>query len=122
MRTQEVSCSELALYEVELVSFVKETQDGQWQKFYKLYPNHPEQKFLVWGTTQLNKADPNAIHREATWNSRVNRNQIRAGAAILDCLVSAIIHIVMGSDHALWGCLLSGGVGVMVWKEDSPTS
>ncbi len=43
------------------------------------------------------------VHGGATWNSRVNRNQIRDGAAILDRLVPAIIHIMMGSGHALWG-------------------
>jgi len=34
----------LALYEEDLLGFVKETQDKQWQKFCKLYPNNPEQK------------------------------------------------------------------------------
>ncbi|MEJ1384731.1 MAG: HEPN domain-containing protein [Candidatus Sedimenticola sp. (ex Thyasira tokunagai)] len=43
------------------------------------------------------------FHGGTTWNSRVNRNQIRDGAAILGCLVPAIIHIMMGSDHVLWG-------------------
>ncbi|MES9884036.1 MAG: hypothetical protein ABW185_24580 [Sedimenticola sp.] len=55
----------------------------------------------------------------SAWSCRVNRNQICAGAAILDCLVSAIIHIMMGSDHAFFfggGALLSGGEGMMVWK------
>jgi type I restriction enzyme, R subunit len=30
---------ELALYEEDLLGFVKETQDAQWRKFSKLYPN-----------------------------------------------------------------------------------
>ncbi len=55
---------ELALYEEDLLGFVKETQDAQWQKFCKLYPNHPEQKFLERIATQLNKVDPNAPHKE----------------------------------------------------------
>ena len=55
---------ELALYEEDLLGFVKETQDGQWQKFCKLYPNSPEQKFLERVATQLNKADPNAANKE----------------------------------------------------------
>ncbi|MDX8396909.1 MAG: DEAD/DEAH box helicase family protein [Mariprofundaceae bacterium] len=55
---------ELALYEEDLLGFVKETQDVQWQKFCKLYPNNPEQKFLERVASQLDKADPNAAHKE----------------------------------------------------------
>lgn len=55
---------ELALYEEDLLGFVKETQDAQWQKFCKLYPNNAEQKFLERVAVQLNKADPNAAHKE----------------------------------------------------------
>lgn len=55
---------EMALYEEDLIGFVKETQDEQWQKFCKLYPNNPEQKLLERVANQLNKADPNAAHKE----------------------------------------------------------
>ncbi len=55
---------ELALYEEDVLGFVKETQDEQWQKFCKLYPNNPEQKFLERVANQLNKADPNAANKE----------------------------------------------------------
>ncbi|MFH2128741.1 MAG: DEAD/DEAH box helicase family protein [bacterium] len=55
---------ELALYEEDLLGFVKETQDSQWQKYCKLYPNNPDQKFLERVTTQLNKADPNAADKQ----------------------------------------------------------
>ncbi len=55
---------ELALYEEDLLGFVKDTQDVQWQKFCKLYPNNPEQKFLERVASQLNKADPNAANKE----------------------------------------------------------
>lgn len=57
---------ELALYEEDLLGFVKDTQDAQWQKFCALYPakpdnkSYPEQKFLERVASQLNKADPNA--------------------------------------------------------------
>ncbi|MBC8438580.1 MAG: type I restriction endonuclease subunit R [Deltaproteobacteria bacterium] len=54
----------LALYEEDLLGFVKETQDGQWQKYCKLYPDNPEQKFLERVASQLNKADPNAADKE----------------------------------------------------------
>jgi len=55
---------ELALYEEDLLAFVKDTQDTQWQKFSKLYPNDPEQKFLERVADQLNKADPNAANKD----------------------------------------------------------
>jgi type I restriction enzyme, R subunit len=54
----------LALYSDDLLGFVKETQDAQWQKYKKLYPNDPEQHFLERVATQLNKADPNAASKE----------------------------------------------------------
>ncbi|MCR8923193.1 DEAD/DEAH box helicase family protein [Dasania sp. GY-MA-18] len=55
---------ELALYEEDVLGFVKETQDEQWQKFCALYPNDTEAKFLQRVATQLNKADPNAANKE----------------------------------------------------------
>lgn len=55
---------ELALYPDDLLGFVQETQDEQWQKFKALYPNNTETKFLERVATQLNKADPNAANKE----------------------------------------------------------
>jgi type I restriction enzyme R subunit len=55
---------ELALYSEDVLGFVQETQDAQWQKFCKLYPNNPEQKFLERVANQLNKADPNAADKQ----------------------------------------------------------
>ncbi|PPD35832.1 MAG: restriction endonuclease subunit R [Methylomonas sp.] len=55
---------ELALYPDDLLGFVKETQDTQWQKFCSLYPNNPEHKFLERVASQLNKSDPNAANKE----------------------------------------------------------
>lgn len=55
---------QLALYEEDVLGFVKETQDEQWQKFCALYPNNSEQKFLERVALQLNKADPNAANME----------------------------------------------------------
>ena len=46
------------LYEEDGVSFVRETQDAQWQKYAKLYPSGPEQKLLERVAVQLGKADP----------------------------------------------------------------
>lgn len=55
---------ELALYEEDVLGFVKETQDTQWQKFCALYPTNPEQKFLERVASQLNKADSNAANKD----------------------------------------------------------
>ncbi|MBC3809267.1 type I restriction endonuclease subunit R [Undibacterium seohonense] len=55
---------ELALYPEDVIAFVKDTQDEQWQKFCALYPVQPEQKFLERLAQQLNKADPNAANKE----------------------------------------------------------
>jgi len=55
---------ELALYEEDVLGFVQETQDEQWQKYCKLYPQSPEKHFLERVATQLNKVDPNAANRE----------------------------------------------------------
>lgn len=55
---------ELALYEEDLLGFVKETQDKQWQKYCAIYPDKPERKFLERVASQLNKADPNGANRE----------------------------------------------------------
>ena len=62
--TPEKNNRELALYAEDLLGFVKETQDSQWQKYCKLYPNNPEQKFLERVASQLNKANPNAADKE----------------------------------------------------------
>lgn len=55
---------ELALYEEDVLCFVKDTQDEQWQKFCALYPNNPEQKLVERVAAQLGKADPNAANKE----------------------------------------------------------
>ncbi len=70
---------ELALYEEDLLGFVKDTQDEQWQKFCKLYPNNPEAKFVERVATQLNKTDPNAANKEIrTFGTLgVFRNELR---------------------------------------------
>ena len=54
---------ELALYEEDVLGFVKDTQDEQWQKFCALYPNDTDGKFLERVASQLNKADPNAANK-----------------------------------------------------------
>jgi len=55
---------ELALYPEDLLGFVQETQEAQWQKFCVLYPKNPEEEFLKRVATQLNKADPIATNKE----------------------------------------------------------
>ena len=55
---------ELALYEEDVLCFVQDTQDEQWQKYCKLYPHNPEKHLLEKVAAQLNKADPNAADRD----------------------------------------------------------
>ncbi|GHB33257.1 type I restriction-modification system, restriction (R) subunit [Pseudovibrio japonicus] len=55
---------ELALYEEDLLGFVKETQDADWQKFAKNYPNDTDKKFLERIASQLAKADPRAADKQ----------------------------------------------------------
>ena len=55
---------ELALYSEDLLGFVQESQPQEWQKYCKLYPSNPEQRFLERVAAQLNKADPNAANKE----------------------------------------------------------
>ena len=37
----------LALYEEDLLGFVKDTQEAQWQKYCMPYPQDPERHFLI---------------------------------------------------------------------------
>jgi type I restriction enzyme R subunit len=55
---------DLAMYPEDLIGFVKDTQDADWQKHGKNYPSDPEQKLLERVASQLNKADPNAINTQ----------------------------------------------------------
>jgi hypothetical protein len=43
------------------------------------------------------------VHGGATWNSKVNRDQVRNGSRILQELVPAIIHILMEHPAEPWG-------------------
>lgn len=54
----------LALYSEDVLGFIKDTQDAQWQKFCALYPNNPEESFLERVASQMNKADPNAADKD----------------------------------------------------------
>lgn len=56
---------ELALYEEDVLGFVQETQDAQWQKFCANHPKDSGRKFLELVAAQLAKADPNATHKES---------------------------------------------------------
>ena len=56
---------ELALYPKDLIGFVKDTQDTQWQKFTAIHPQNTEAKFLELVGKQLNKVDANASDQVA---------------------------------------------------------
>ena len=64
---------ELALYEEDVLGFVKDTQDEQWQKFCTLYPSNPEAKLLERVATQLNKGNDSA----AVASSVASNSQMR---------------------------------------------
>ena len=55
---------ELAIYSEDLIGFVKDTQDAEWQKHAKNYPSDPEAKLLARVASQLDKADPNATGKQ----------------------------------------------------------
>jgi len=70
---------ELALYESDLLGFIKDSQDEQWQKFSQLYPHNTDQTFLQRVASQLAKADPNAVNKDLrTFGTLgVLRNELR---------------------------------------------
>ena len=43
------------------------------------------------------------VHGGATWNSEVNRNQVRDGAAILAFLIPVFVDVMMSHPSADWG-------------------
>ncbi len=43
------------------------------------------------------------IHGGATWNSQVNRNQVRDGANLMGKLVPVMISVMMDNPNQLWG-------------------
>lgn len=55
----------LALYPEDVLGFVQDTQDAQWQRFCANHPRDTEQKFLELVAAQLAKADPNATHKDS---------------------------------------------------------
>lgn len=43
------------------------------------------------------------VHGGATWNSSVNRDQVRDGAAVLGTLLPVFIEVMMDNPHRDWG-------------------
>jgi hypothetical protein len=43
------------------------------------------------------------VHGGSTWNSEVNRSQMKDGANILGFLVPTVIHLMMENHNQLWG-------------------
>lgn len=43
------------------------------------------------------------VHGGATWNSAVNRDQMRDAVAFMSKFVPSIINIMMDSSNELWG-------------------
>jgi len=55
---------DLALYPEDLLAFIKETQDSQWQKYRNIYPMDTDQKLLERVASQLGKTNPHAAEAE----------------------------------------------------------
>ncbi len=55
---------ESALYEADVLAFIKDTQSREWEKFCAVFPVDSERHFLDSLVAQLQKADPNAINRD----------------------------------------------------------
>lgn len=55
---------ESAIYEEDLLGFVKESQAKMWRKYEKCYPANAEQRFIQIVTKQLNKSNPNSSNKE----------------------------------------------------------
>lgn len=55
---------ETALYEEDVLAFVRDTQPREWEKFCAVFPQDSERHFIDCLHTQLKKADPNAINKE----------------------------------------------------------
>ena len=43
------------------------------------------------------------VHGGSTWNSALNRHQVRDGAAILEFLMPVFVDIMMDNPHENWG-------------------
>jgi len=43
------------------------------------------------------------LHGLATWNGKINRDQLRDGTAILERLVPIVIDLMMDDPHRNWG-------------------
>ncbi|MFH0223678.1 type I restriction endonuclease subunit R [Vibrio furnissii] len=54
---------ESALFEVDVLTFIKQTQPKEWEKFCKVFPTDSERHFLDALVAQLKKADENATDR-----------------------------------------------------------
>ena len=55
------------------------------------------------------------VHGGATWNSKVNRSQVRDGAAILAFLVPVFVDVMMNHPAEVWAAFESGwcpGLGI----------
>lgn len=55
---------ETALYTTDVLTFVKDTQPKEWEKFCKLFPNDSDAHFIAHLTAQLKKANPSTIDKE----------------------------------------------------------
>ncbi|TLS78362.1 hypothetical protein FE236_01005 [Mariprofundus erugo] len=60
-------------------------------------------KILSFLFNRLNVLRNQLIHGGATWNSQVNREQVKEGRMILAFLLPCFIEIMMNNPHEDWG-------------------
>ena len=60
------------------------------------------------------------VHGGATWNSRVNRDQVRDGAAILAFLMPVFVDVMMDNPHEDWGVLSIPSCNRIARRRKSP--
>ncbi len=67
-------------------------------------PNKSDtKKALNFIFNRLNVLRNQLVHGGATWDSTVNRTQVRDGTAILEFLIPVFVDIMMNNPHGNWG-------------------
>ena len=77
---------ELAIYEEDLIDFVKESQPKMWAKYIKINPTNPEQRLVAKVAEQLNKSNPNTSDKAL--RSFGTLGVLRKGIADMSCRFS----------------------------------
>ena len=82
----------------------------EWEKWFsnsriavgKALKEHDTAKILSVLFDRLYVLRNQLVHGGATWNSDVNRDQVRVGAAVLSCLLPVFIDLMMDNTQEVW--------------------